>query len=191
MAVFSYIIQTKCLSLLQSSARDSERPGIDHQGVAIFLLFMYFVPWFITTYLLLYVKVLERSYQENSGNIVRTVYPPQAPFILPNNTGITFSVFQKFSNNEVAKVTVAKINNLISQNNYLSLYVKVLGEHISSLDKKLDIITTLIKNLSDSQKSYDIASTSESKSKDLTAKPHIQTPPDIEGFQKPTALEQL
>lgn len=46
-AVFSYIIQTKCLSLLQSSARDSERPGIDHQGVAIFLLFMYFVPWLL------------------------------------------------------------------------------------------------------------------------------------------------
>ncbi|GCE99678.1 hypothetical protein ZYGM_001848 [Zygosaccharomyces mellis] len=46
-AVFSYIIQTKCLSLLQWTARDSGRPDIDHQGVSIFLSFMYFVPWLL------------------------------------------------------------------------------------------------------------------------------------------------
>ena len=99
----------------------------------------------ITKFLPLYVKVLERSYQDNRGNIITTVYPPQAPFILPNNTGITFATFQKFIDKEVTKLSIAKINNLISQNNYLSLYVKVLGEDISSLDKKLDELTDLIK----------------------------------------------
>lgn len=37
---------------------------------------MHFVSWFITTYLLLYIKVLERSYKDISGNIVKAIYPP-------------------------------------------------------------------------------------------------------------------
>lgn len=32
---------------MQSKARDNERQGIDHQGVATFLAFMYFVPWLL------------------------------------------------------------------------------------------------------------------------------------------------
>jgi len=98
---------------------------------------MYFVPWFITTYLPLFINVLERSYKDESGNIIKVVYPPQSSFILPNNTGITFTAFQKFVEEDVAAVSINEINNLISQNNYLGLYVKVLGEHISSLDKKI------------------------------------------------------
>jgi len=99
---------------------------------------MFFVPWFITTYLPLFINVLERPYKDESGNIIKAIYPPQAPFILPNNTGITFTASQKFIETDVATVSINEINNLISQNNYLGLYVKVLGEHISSLDKKLD-----------------------------------------------------
>ena len=56
---------------------------------------------------------------------------------LPNNTGITFTAFQKIVEEDVAAVSINEINNLISQNNYLGLYVKVLGEHIGSLDKKI------------------------------------------------------
>ena len=55
---------------------------------------MFFVPWFITTYLPLFINVLERSYKDETGNIIKSIYPPQAPFILPNNTGITFTAFQ-------------------------------------------------------------------------------------------------
>ena len=96
---------------------------------------IYFVPWFITAYLPLYIKFIERTFKENDGTITIAIYPPQAPFILPNNTGLTFSAFQKFIQTDDAQITIHEINNLICQNNYLSLYVKVLGEHISSLDK--------------------------------------------------------
>ncbi|KAG5586675.1 hypothetical protein H5410_047109 [Solanum commersonii] len=65
---------------------------------------MFFVPWFITTYLHLFINVLERSYKDESGNIIQSIYPPQAPFILPNNTGITFTAFHKFIDNEVAAI---------------------------------------------------------------------------------------
>ena len=92
-----------------------------------------FVPWFMSAYLPSYVKIIERSYQNSDGSITQALYPPQSSFILPNNTGMTFSAFQKFISEDVGKITVSEINNLIAQNNYLSLYVKVLGEHISSM----------------------------------------------------------
>ncbi|KAG5621629.1 hypothetical protein H5410_006847 [Solanum commersonii] len=41
---------------------------------------MFFVPWFITTYLPLFINVLERSYKDESGNIIQSIYPPQAQF---------------------------------------------------------------------------------------------------------------
>ncbi|KAG5609788.1 hypothetical protein H5410_021069 [Solanum commersonii] len=126
---------------------------------------MFFVPWFITTYLPLFINVLERSYKDESGNIIQSIYPPQAPFILPNNTGITFTSFHKFIDNEVAAVSINEINRLISQNNYLGLYVKVIGEHICSLDKKLDNLTHLIIQIDDKSKSAKQVSEQASTSK--------------------------
>ncbi|KAG5585164.1 hypothetical protein H5410_045598, partial [Solanum commersonii] len=114
---------------------------------------MFFVPWFITTYLPLFISVLERFYKDESGNIIQSIYPPQAPFILPNNIGITFTAFHKFIDNEVAAVNINEINRLISQNNNFGLYVKVIGEHIHSLDKKLDNLTHLIIQIDDKLKS--------------------------------------
>ncbi|KAG5594535.1 hypothetical protein H5410_035767 [Solanum commersonii] len=49
---------------------------------------MYFVPWFITTYLPLYINVIERTYKDGSGYLTKDIYPPQSSFVLPNNTGI-------------------------------------------------------------------------------------------------------
>ncbi|KAG5629491.1 hypothetical protein H5410_001208 [Solanum commersonii] len=141
---------------------------------------MFFVPWFITTYLPLFINVLERSYKDKSGNIIQSIYPPQAPFILPNNTGITFTIFHKFINNEMAAISINEINRLISQNNYLSLYVRVISEHICSLDKKLDNLTHLIIQIDDKLKSakqvFEQASTS--KQHDVP----IQRPPEIQNF---------
>ncbi|KAG5599620.1 hypothetical protein H5410_030990 [Solanum commersonii] len=137
---------------------------------------MFFIPWFITTYLPLFIKVLERSYKDESGNIIKPTYPPQAPFILPNNTGITFTAFQKFIENDVVTISINKINNLISQKNYLGLYVKVLGEHISSLDKKLDDLTILIVQIKNDLKPSEQSSSS--KQPDVP----IQRPAEIQDF---------
>nr|XP_033513040.1 uncharacterized protein LOC117277755 [Nicotiana tomentosiformis] len=154
-----------------------------YEACALHNQIMYFVPWFITTYLPLYIKVLERSYKDGSGNITKAIYPPQAPFILPNNTGITFTAFQKFIDDNVAAISIAEINKLISQNNYLGLYVKILGEHIGSLDKKLDDLTILIKEMGTKKGPTDIASTSGSKTVDQNILTHIQRPPEIQDFK--------
>ncbi|KAG5619600.1 hypothetical protein H5410_004818 [Solanum commersonii] len=141
---------------------------------------MFFVPWFITTYLPLFINVLERSYKDESGNIIQSIYPPQAPFILPNNTGITFTAFHKFIDNEVAAVSINEINRLIFQSNYLGLYVKVIGEHICSLDKKLDNLTHLIIQIDDKLKSVKQVSEQASTSKQPDVP--IQSHPEIQDF---------
>jgi len=151
-----------------------------YENCALHNHIMFFVPWFITTYLPLFINVLERSYKDETGNIIKSVYPPQAPFVLPNNTGITFTAFQNFIENEVAAVSINEINQIISQNNYLGLYVKVIGEHICSLDNKLDKLISLINQIDDSLKiektTPDKASTS--KQPDVP----IQRPPEIHDF---------
>ncbi|KAG5589386.1 hypothetical protein H5410_039900 [Solanum commersonii] len=141
---------------------------------------MFFVPWFIATYLPLLINVLERSYKDESGNIIQFIYPPQAPFILPNNTGITFTAFDKFIDNEVVAVSINEINRLISQNNILGLYVKVIGEHIYFLDKKLDNLTHLIIQIDDKLKLAKQVSEQVSTSKQPDVP--IQRPPEIQDF---------
>ncbi|KAG5598672.1 hypothetical protein H5410_030042 [Solanum commersonii] len=141
---------------------------------------MFSVPWFITTYLPLFINVVERSYKDESGNIIQFIYPPQATFILPNNIGITFTAFHKFIDNEVAAVSINEINRLISQNNYLGLYVKVIGEHICSLDKKLDNLTHQIIQIDDKLKSAKQVSEQASTSKQPDVP--IQRPPEIQDF---------
>ncbi|KAG5590787.1 hypothetical protein H5410_041301 [Solanum commersonii] len=39
---------------------------------------MYFVPWFITTYLPFYINVIEQTYKDGSGNLLKSIYPPQS-----------------------------------------------------------------------------------------------------------------
>ncbi|KAG5606112.1 hypothetical protein H5410_027604, partial [Solanum commersonii] len=141
---------------------------------------MFLVSWFITTYLPLFINVLERSYKDESGKIINSIYPPQSPFVLPSNTSITFTAFQNFIDNEVATISINKINRLISQNNYLGLYVKVIGEHICSLDKKLDNLTNLIIQIDDKLKSVEQVSEQASTSKQPDVP--IQRPPEIQEF---------
>ncbi|KAG5585170.1 hypothetical protein H5410_045604 [Solanum commersonii] len=69
--------------------------------------------------------------------------------------------------NEVATVSINEINRLISQNNNLGLYVKVIGEHICSLDKKLDSLSNLIVQIYDKLKSMKQVSEQASSSKQL------------------------
>lgn len=72
--------------------------------------------------------MLKISYNDGNTNIAKAIYPPQTCFLLPNNIGITFSAFQKFIDHKIDQVSIAEINDLIFQNNYLSLFVKDLGE---------------------------------------------------------------
>ncbi|KAG5611058.1 hypothetical protein H5410_022339 [Solanum commersonii] len=80
----------------------------------------------------------------------------------------------------LCRVSINEINRLISQINYLGLYVKVIGEHICSLDKKLDNLTNLIIQIDDKLKFvkqvFEQASTS--KQPDIP----IQKPPEIQDF---------
>ena len=64
----------------------------------------------------------------------------------------------------------------------MGLYVKVLGEHISSLDKKLDDLIVLIKQIYNNNISK-IIGTSETASLSKIAAASIQRPPDIQDFQ--------
>ncbi|KAG5630153.1 hypothetical protein H5410_001870 [Solanum commersonii] len=136
-----------------SDVSDKDIPSF-YETCALHNHIMFFVPWFITTYLPLFINVLERSYKVESGNIIQSIYPPQAPFILPNNTSITFTAFYKFIDNELAAVSINEINRLISQNNYLGLYVKLNS----------------VKQVSEQASS--------SKQPDV----HIQRPPEIHDF---------
>ncbi|KAG5590050.1 hypothetical protein H5410_040564 [Solanum commersonii] len=67
----------------------------------------------------------------------------------------------------VAAVSINEINRLISQNNYLGLYVKVISEHIYSLDKKLDSLSNLIVQIDNKLKSVKQVSEQASSSKQL------------------------
>ncbi|KAG5609121.1 hypothetical protein H5410_020402 [Solanum commersonii] len=127
---------------------------------------MFFVPWFITTYLPLFINVLERSYKDESDNIIQSIYPPQARLF--------YQIIL------VAAVSINEINQLISQNNYLGLYVKVIGEHICSLDKKLDNLTNLIIQIDNKLKSAKQVSEQASTSKQPDVP--IQRPPEIQDF---------
>lgn len=41
---------------------------------------IYFVPWFINSYLLNYISVLERDYRLLNGKITKEIFTPQQPF---------------------------------------------------------------------------------------------------------------
>ncbi|KAG5595416.1 hypothetical protein H5410_036648 [Solanum commersonii] len=141
---------------------------------------IYFVPWFITTYLPLYINVLERSYKDGSGNIIKYVSPLLS--------------FKNFVEEDVEAVSINEINNLISQNNYLGLYVKVLGEHISSLDKKnLDELTALVIQIKNDVKTFDTTSTSKSNFEAHIVSTHVHRPPEIQDFKSKSLndLEEL
>ncbi|KAG5629735.1 hypothetical protein H5410_001452 [Solanum commersonii] len=109
-----------------------------YETCALYNQIMYFVSRFITTYLSLFINVLND--------------------LIKMDLVILLRLFIHLK--DVVVVSINEINNLISQNNYLGLYVKVLGEHISSLDKKLDELTALIVQIKNNLNTSNMASTS-------------------------------
>ncbi|KAG5598832.1 hypothetical protein H5410_030202 [Solanum commersonii] len=147
-----------------------------------------FKTWFFDSYSKKDLNCISQEFYETCALHNQIIYhPPQSSFVLPNNTGITFSAFQKFIEEDIASINIAEINKLITQNNYLSLYVKVLGEHISSPDKKLDNLTILIKDIKADMAranfvlTTDIASTF--KRKPTVVSTHVQRPFEIQDFK--------
>ncbi|KAG5585166.1 hypothetical protein H5410_045600 [Solanum commersonii] len=82
--------------------------------------------------------------------------------------------------NEVATVSINEINRIISQNNYLGLYVKIIGKHICSLDNKLDKLISLITQIDDKLKAEKPVSGIASTSKQADVP--IERPPEIQDF---------
>ncbi|KAG5576928.1 hypothetical protein H5410_057062 [Solanum commersonii] len=89
--------------------------------------------------------------------------------------------FKNSFEEDIDSISIAEINKFITQNNYLSLYVKVLGKHNSSLDKKLDDLTILIKDIKVDIAKTNLAFTSEGKPKVVLT--HVQRPPEIQDFK--------
>ncbi|KAG5576937.1 hypothetical protein H5410_057071 [Solanum commersonii] len=109
---------------------------------------MYFFPRFITTYLPLYINVIESTYKDDSGNFTKVIYPSQSSFVLPNNTCITFWAFQKFIEEDIASISIAEINKLITQNNYLSLYADIAKtKPASTSEGKPEVVLTHFSDL--------------------------------------------
>ncbi|KAG5609792.1 hypothetical protein H5410_021073 [Solanum commersonii] len=162
---------------------------------------MFFVPWFITTYLPLFINVLERSYKDESD--YKSI--PNKGIMTDDSTSVKYMA-RKISNhdegeqNEMIMNYIEEVKKKILLN--ISHYAKsdssmrsetsedmheaqpyeeeIIGEHICSLDKKLDNLTHLIIQIDDKSKSakqvFEQASTS--KQPDVP----IQRPPEFQDF---------
>ena len=108
-----------------------------------------------------------------------------------NETEINFKAFSKLIEDNTLIVTITEINELLKKQNYANLYLNVIGEQIMELNNKIDKIMEWQKNW---QKEINSTKTIVEETRgEIIARPSIQPPPDIVGFNlKPIGnLEKL
>ena len=138
-----------------------------------------FVPWFVSKYVEQYISVLERNYKLSTGRNLQQVYPPQQSFQIEKGNH-SFLTFAKLLEDETLPVTCKQINRMIEQQNYTNLFINVLGEHLTSLSERVDLVLkTINPNLS---LNSNIPLKEKEKEQD-SACPNIQPPPEIADFK--------
>ncbi|KAG5630260.1 hypothetical protein H5410_001977 [Solanum commersonii] len=129
-----------------------------------------FVPWFMCKHVHNYISMLEKDFTLSNGEITKSVFPPQQTFhINRNDKVVNFNAFSKLFENDTALVTTSHVNAMIKQNNYANIYMSILGEHIVSLNDKVDKLISLLPT--------------KMKGKEKMAHSSLQPPPDIDNFK--------
>ncbi|KAG5584788.1 hypothetical protein H5410_045222 [Solanum commersonii] len=82
---------------------------------------------------------------------------------------VNFNAFSKLFENDTAIITAQHVNVMIKQNNYVNIYMSILGDHIIFLHEKVDKLISLLPT--------------KLKGKEKVAHSSLQPPPDIEDFK--------
>ncbi|KAG5585429.1 hypothetical protein H5410_045863, partial [Solanum commersonii] len=90
-------------------------------------------------------------------------------FQINKNKIVNFNGFSKLFENDTPLITAQHINVMIKQNNYVNIYMSILGDHVISLHDKVDKLIALLP--------------SKLKGKEKVAHSSLQSPPEIEDFK--------
>lgn len=141
---------------------------------------LFFVPWFMSTYVDQYISVLERNYKLMNGECSTSAYPPQQPFQIEKEGKIcNFLAYSKLFENDTLQITCKQINTLIEQNNYTNYFLNTLGEQIILLHDRVESIISLINDKHYKEKTF----------QNSIATPSIQPPPEIKDFKLKSTSE--
>uniref|UniRef100_A0A7N0VEJ1 Uncharacterized protein n=1 Tax=Kalanchoe fedtschenkoi TaxID=63787 RepID=A0A7N0VEJ1_KALFE len=137
-----------------------------------------FVLWFMSNYIEPYISVIERDYKLLTGNVLKSVFPPQQPFKMEKEGNVVnFQSFVKLFENGALNVTVQQINKMIEQSNYTNIYLNVLGEQIMSLHDRLDKLTQRVETLIAQETNH------RPDKEKIIATPSLQPPPEIKDYK--------
>ncbi|KAG5599852.1 hypothetical protein H5410_031222 [Solanum commersonii] len=112
----------------------------------------------------------QKDFTLSNREITKSVFPPQQCFqINKNDKVVNFNTFSKLFKNNTTLVTTLHVNAMIKQNNYVNIYMSILGEHIISLHDTVDKLISLLPT--------------KIKGKEKVAHSSLQPPPDIDDFK--------
>ncbi|KAG5630259.1 hypothetical protein H5410_001976 [Solanum commersonii] len=109
----------------------------------------------------------KKDFTLSNGEITKSVFPPQQTFhINRNDKVVNFNAFQNCL--KMNRLVTTNVNAMI-KNNYANIYMSILGEHIVSLNDKVDKLISLLPT--------------KMKGKEKMAHSSLQPPPDIDNFK--------